>query len=234
MALSQSEPSKPLTRRFVLGAIVLGVGGVVTGKALQGGASTALSSLGSGLAQYLPGGDRFRIYTVINGFPSIPKDSYRLKVSGLFLKGADLSYNDLLDMPQTHFDHRFQCVTGWSVPNVPWRGVLLEDLLKVAGPMREAQALEFYSYDGVYTESLTLDQVQVTKALVVTHMYGAPLTQAHGGPVRLFVPSMYGYKSIKWLSEIRAVSSPTPGYWEQQGYPVNAWTSSNGSLGGVI
>ena len=53
--------------------------------------------------------------------------------------------------------------------------------------------------------------------------------QAHGGPVRLYVAPMYGYKSIKWLSHIEVVDRVDPGYWENQGYDVEGWVGkSNG------
>jgi DMSO/TMAO reductase YedYZ molybdopterin-dependent catalytic subunit len=51
----------------------------------------------------------------------------------------------------------------------------------------------------------------------------------HGGPVRLYVAPMYGYKSLKWLSAIRVVDRVHPGFWEQNGYDVDAWVgTSNG------
>ncbi len=60
-------------------------------------------------------------------------------------------------------------------------------------------------------------------------MLGGPITAEHGGPVRLYVAPMYGYKSLKWLSEIRVVDKVEPGFWEQNGYAVNAWVgASNG------
>ncbi len=79
------------------------------------------------------------------------------------------------------------------------------------------------SFDGVYTETLTLAQAHESGAIVAYEMLGAPVTRDHGGPVRLYVPGMFGYKSIKWLSGIEAVDSIEPGYWEQNGYPVDAW-----------
>jgi DMSO/TMAO reductase YedYZ molybdopterin-dependent catalytic subunit len=60
-------------------------------------------------------------------------------------------------------------------------------------------------------------------------MLSAPITTEHGGPVRLYVAPMYGYKSLKWLSAIRVVKEPLPGYWENNGYSNDAWVgSSNG------
>ena len=60
-------------------------------------------------------------------------------------------------------------------------------------------------------------------------MLGGPITTEHGGPVRLYVAPMYGYKSLKWLSAIRVVKEAAPGYWEQNGYSIHAWIgNSNG------
>jgi DMSO/TMAO reductase YedYZ molybdopterin-dependent catalytic subunit len=60
-------------------------------------------------------------------------------------------------------------------------------------------------------------------------MYGKPVTRAHGGPVRLYVAPMYGYKSLKWLDSIEVVPAVVPGYWERLGYDVDAWIGhSNG------
>ena len=60
-------------------------------------------------------------------------------------------------------------------------------------------------------------------------MLGAPVTKSHGGPVRLYVAQMYGYKSIKWLGTIELADRVVPGYWENYGYDVDAWIGkSNG------
>ena len=60
-------------------------------------------------------------------------------------------------------------------------------------------------------------------------MLGAPVTTPHGGPVRLYVGPMFGYKSLKWLSAIRVVDRVIPGFWELRGYPVDGWR--DGSTG---
>jgi DMSO/TMAO reductase YedYZ molybdopterin-dependent catalytic subunit len=60
-------------------------------------------------------------------------------------------------------------------------------------------------------------------------MEDKPITDAHGGPVRMYVAPMYGYKSCKWLSRIQVVSGVKPGYWERQGYDIDGWVGkSNG------
>jgi len=56
-----------------------------------------------------------------------------------------------------------------------------------------------------------------------------PIGSDHGGPVRLYVAPMYGYKSAKWLSGIEVTRKVIPGYWEERGYDIDAWVGdSNG------
>ncbi len=132
-------------------------------------------------------------------------------------------------MPRTTLVREFQCVTGWTVSNVHWEGVKLSDLLDTVGVKEGAVALRFESYDGVDSESLTLDQARLPDVIVAYRMLGAPVTTEHGGPVRLYVAPMFGYKSLKWLSAIEVVDTVIPGYWEENGYPVNGWV--DGSTG---
>jgi DMSO/TMAO reductase YedYZ molybdopterin-dependent catalytic subunit len=136
---------------------------------------------------------------------------------------------DLEAMPPTKLVRSFQCVTGWRVPDVHWTGVRLGYLLDQAGVAPEGKALLFESFDGVYTESLTMAQARLPDVIIAYQMLGAPVTRPHGGPVRLYIPEMYGYKSIKWLSKISVTDVEGSGYWEQYGYDLNAWIGrSNG------
>jgi DMSO/TMAO reductase YedYZ molybdopterin-dependent catalytic subunit len=107
--------------------------------------------------------------------------------------------------------------------------VRLADLLAEAKPDGDQTGVEFLSYDGTYTESLTMAQARRADVLVVDTLEGKPIGRAHGGPVRLLVAPMYGYKSCKWLAEIRVTPRAVAGYWEQLGYDQNAWVGhSNG------
>jgi len=209
-----------------LGIVGVGALGIVFGARVQ---NVVGSALGSGLGGLLPGGDRFRIYTITDSFPSISDSHYRLKVTGLVDRPTTFTLDDLHAMPPTRMVKDFQCVTGWRVPDVHWEGVRLADVLDATGIQPGAKALEFDSYDGLDTESLTLDQARRSDVIVAYRMLGAPITTEHGGPVRLYVAPMYGYKSIKWLSAIRVVEDAVPGYWEQNGYSIDAWVGgSNG------
>jgi len=220
---AQEPWSRPIGRRTVLSLLGLGALGTLFGSHVQAGISNLLDSVhAGGLASVLPGGGQFTIYTVTSGYPAAPAD-YRLRIEGLVRRPLSLTVADLQSLPATPLTRDFQCVTGWVVPNVHWVGVRLVDLAEHAGVDPAATAFRLESFDGVYTESLTIEQARQTGAIAAYSMLDAPVTREHGGPVRLYVPEMFGYKSIKWLSRIELVRRAEPGYWEQNGYPVNAW-----------
>jgi DMSO/TMAO reductase YedYZ molybdopterin-dependent catalytic subunit len=154
--------------------------------------------------------------------PTKNAQTYRLTIDGMVTHTASYTLADLEAMPQTRLVRDFHCVTGWYVPQVHWSGVRLSTLLERAAPTPGAGAVRFRSFDGTYTESLTLDQARPDDVIVALRMLDAPITHDHGGPVRMYVAPMYGYKSTKWLSGIELTAKVEPGYWEQRGYPVNA------------
>ena len=230
MATKPENPAPRATtavgRRVFIGIAGLGALGVALGGQIQNFLGNAV---GTGLGGILPFGDRFRIYSITNTYPKISRSAYRLEVSGLVERPMTFTLADLEAMPATTFKKAFQCVTGWKVPDVEWRGVQLSHILESVGVKSEAAYLTFESYDGSDTETLTIDQAHLPDVLVAYQMLGAPVTREHGGPVRLYVAPMFGYKSLKWLSAIRVVTELNPGFWEQNGYPVNAWL--DGSTG---
>jgi DMSO/TMAO reductase YedYZ molybdopterin-dependent catalytic subunit len=224
---------KPIGRRVFLGMLGFGAGGILWGSKVQRVISSALAPVTAadptGLSSFIPAAGGFRFYSVIGYFPHRADADYRLKVTGLVDKPLDLSLADLKAMAPTGLTKDFQCVTGWRVADVDWTGVKLADVLAAAGLKPEAKALTFQSFDGTYTESLTLDQGRRDDVIVAYEMQGKPVSSAHGGPVRLYVAPMYGYKSCKWLSEIQVVDAVEAGYWENRGYDTDAFIGkSNG------
>jgi DMSO/TMAO reductase YedYZ molybdopterin-dependent catalytic subunit len=222
----------PVGRRIVLGMLGLGALGVLAGNPFSRVVSDGVSRLSrddpTGLADLLPGGG-WRFYSVTASEPDRSRADYRLAVTGLVRRPLVLTWDDLQRMPRTALTSDFQCVTGWRVPGVRWRGVRLADVLDAAGVAPTARAITFRSFDGAYTESLTLGQARRPDVLVADTMNGKPVSRDHGGPVRLLVAPMYGYKSCKWLGTIEVVDAVHPGYWERRGYDVDAWVGrSNG------
>ena len=227
------ERGKPVGRRVVLGMLGLGAVGVAVGGRLQTFEENIVAPLQNrdptGLSQLLPAGGGFRYYSVTDSEPHRTAETYRLDISGLVDQPMTLTLADLQAMKQTSLVRDFQCVTGWRVPSVHWSGVKLSDLLDEVGVKPAAKAITFVSFDGTYTDSLTLSQARRPDVIVATRMLGQPVTRAHGGPVRLYVAPMYGYKSVKWLGGIKLVPAVEPGFWENEGYDIDAWVGkSNG------
>lgn len=168
-------------------------------------------------------------YTVTGDYPAISATSYQLTVDGMVASPKTLDLVDLKRLPVTRIARNFQCVTGWVVPDVEWSGVSMRDLQKLAGAHPDAKYVTFYSADGVYTDSLRLDQL-APDVILAYAINGNPLPQQQGYPVRLIVPEMFGYKSIKWVNRVEFVKDRELGYWERNGYPANAYISGGPSL----
>jgi DMSO/TMAO reductase YedYZ molybdopterin-dependent catalytic subunit len=157
--------SRPVGRRIVLSVAALGALGVVLGRPLQEGIDAVLAPVRradpTGLTDLVPGEGGWRYYSVTSDQPDLSTADYTLTVDGLVRRPATFTWDDLRGLPRTQWTRDFQCVTGWRVDDVRWEGVRLRDLLADVGTESGAQAVRFHSHDGVYTESLTLDQALV-------------------------------------------------------------------------
>lgn len=223
----------PVGRRVVLGLTVAGAVGILAGGKIQSGLAAVLGPIGNhdptGLVGLIPVGNTFRFYSVTRGAPRKNEKNYELTIGGLVERPETLRLQDLRSMPQTSLVRDFQCVTGWRVPEVHWSGVRLSELLDRVKPTAAANAVRFTSFDGTYSESLTFEQAKRADVIVALTMLDGPVTHDHGGPVRLFVAPMYGYKSLKWLGGIELTDEVVPGYWEKRGYSIDAFVGqSNG------
>ena len=121
-------------------------------------------------------------------------------------------------------------MTGWVVPKPKWEGVRLWDLVRAAKPKSNATALRFFCMDDAYTESLTFPQARPRDVLLAYGLNGKMLSRDQGLPLRLVVPGMYGYKFAKWVNRIEVVDKVVPGYWEQNGYDVDAYIGRSNGL----
>jgi DMSO/TMAO reductase YedYZ molybdopterin-dependent catalytic subunit len=219
----------PVGRRIVLGMVGLGAVGVAMGARAQSGVNRALGPVSSRISGFVPAAGGFRFYSVVDSVKPVDPARYRLTVGGLVEHPRSFGFADLQALPQTRLTETFHCVTGWTVPQVAWAGVALPDLLDAVGVRPGARGVRFTSFDGAYTEALTLEQARRRDVIIATSMLGGPVSHEHGGPVRMYVSQMYGYKSTKWLGGIELVDTVKPGYWETRGYDVDAWIGrSNG------
>lgn len=164
----------------------------------------------------------FRVYTV-TPIPSFSNDNWSFRIDGLVERAQVWNWEQFVKLTRTVQVSDFHCVTGWSVYKNTWEGISLAQLLKQAGVKPEAHSVKFYSGDGVYTDAITMDQAQMEDIMVAVMHDGKPIPADLGGPVRLVIPQMYAYKSVKWLNRIELIDSEHIGYWEERGYDKDAW-----------
>jgi DMSO/TMAO reductase YedYZ molybdopterin-dependent catalytic subunit len=231
MEKPQPEPLKThhVGRAVFLGALVGGVSSLYWGKAAWSHLSSALGPVEDSIPLLPTGG--WRIYAVSGSLPGFDPKTWKLDVGGRVEKPTSISYRELRSLPRVEQVSTFHCVTGWTVKNVHWGGVRLGDVLALARPQAVAHAIEFVSAEQPYVDYLTMKQAGLHDVMLAYEMDGKPLSRAHGAPLRLIIPEMYGYKNVKWLRGINLVGQPQDGYWEQLGYDRDAWVGHSNGYG---
>jgi DMSO/TMAO reductase YedYZ molybdopterin-dependent catalytic subunit len=214
-------------RRLFLATVAGGLSSLYWGKAAWSPLSHALSGVEAAVPLVPTGG--WRIYTISGHMPVFDPATWRLEIGGLVERPVSLSYDELRALPRVEQVSTFHCVTGWTVQNVHWAGVRMQDVLDRARPLASGHALRFVSMEVPYVDYLTMPQASLHDVMLAYEMDGRPLRREHGAPVRLVIPEMYGYKNVKWLRAIDVVPRAVNGYWENLGYDRDAWVGrSNG------
>ena len=107
-----------------------------------------------------------------------------------------------------------------------WEGIRASTIAELVKPKPSARYVTFQSLEAPYVDQLTREQFELKDTMLARHMNGKPVTRAHGAPLRMVVPQMYGYKGVKWVKEIRYDAQAAPGFWEQRGYDIDAWVGT--------
>jgi len=93
----------------------------------------------------------------------------------------------------------------------------MREILAQVNPTAEARYVLVHA-EQVYTANLPLVDLNRDDVLLATHHDGQPLTPDHGFPLRLIVPHLYAWKSVKWVRGLEFLSQDQAGFWEQNGY----------------
>ncbi|HEU4740662.1 MAG TPA: sulfite oxidase-like oxidoreductase [Meiothermus sp.] len=160
--------------------------------------------------------ERFPVLTY-GPTPTVKPQDVRLKVDGRVENPFELSWDDLMSLPQSDLTADFHCVTRWSKLDVKWRGVRVLDLMEQVRLEPSAKAVLLHCYGG-YTTNLLLEDFLRPENLLAHTLYGEPLPRDHGGPLRLIVPHLYAWKSAKWLRGLEFLDREELGFWEVNGY----------------
>ena len=152
--------------------------------------------------------------------PKVDLDTWKFRVFGLVEQEVELTWDQFTKLTWTTVTADFHCVTQWSSLDNTWEGVTFPDLMTLAQPKSEAKFVMAHCFGG-YTTNLPLE-VAMEEGLLAHKQDGEPLGEGHGWPLRLIIPSRYGWKSAKWLNGIELIAEDAPGFWEQRGYNNNA------------
>lgn len=135
--------------------------------------------------------------------------------------GLLLTIDAITKLPRQELVTQFKCIEGWS-QIVHWAGVRMADFLEAYPPEkvngRDPKYVYMETPDGDYYTGYDMLVCRHPQTLLVTEMMGAPLTQLHGAPLRLHMPTKYGYKQIKRIGLIRYMDTRPDDYWTKLGY----------------
>jgi DMSO/TMAO reductase YedYZ molybdopterin-dependent catalytic subunit len=132
---------------------------------------------------------------------------------------AKWSWEEFNALPQTKIIRDIHCVTTWSKFDTSWEGVLVDDILEVAGIQPATAYTLAHSFDG-YSTNVPLADLTGGKAMVALRYEGQPISPEHGGPARLLVPHLYFWKSAKWINGLQFTTRDEAGFWELRGYHI--------------
>jgi DMSO/TMAO reductase YedYZ molybdopterin-dependent catalytic subunit len=142
---------------------------------------------------------------------------WQVEVCGAVERPQTLSLAELQSLPHTALEIDIHCVTRWTRFALPFRGVLLAEVLRLARPTPAARFASFVAHsERGHSTSLPLDEAVELGALVAWEADGLPLPEVHGGPVRTVVPGRYFFKSLKWLRRVELLPEDRLGYWEAE------------------
>ncbi|MBD3312824.1 molybdopterin-dependent oxidoreductase [Candidatus Woesearchaeota archaeon] len=163
----------------------------------------------------------------IQGVQYIDIDDYTLDITGLVEEPKPLTYDEVLALDKYSKAVRIYCVEGWDV-NILWEGVLVKDIIDLAGARPEVNTVIFHAYDG-YTTSHPLYYLIDNDILIAYRMNNVTIPPERGFPFQLVAEDKWGYKWIKWITEIELSNDTSyTGTWESAGY------NNQGDLDGPI
>lgn len=149
--------------------------------------------------------------------PPFDEKEWNFKVWGEVENPISLDWKQFLALPKTDSVSDFHCVTTWSKMDARWGGVAMTALLKLVRPKPTANFVIQHCAEQ-YTTNTSLLEASTPDAILAYELDGAPLPLEHGGPMRMVIPTLYAWKSGKFLRGLEFTTRDKPGFWETRGY----------------
>ncbi|HEY6253171.1 MAG TPA: sulfite oxidase-like oxidoreductase [Candidatus Angelobacter sp.] len=168
----------------------------------------------------LPPGQSLTLKWPVLHYGSVPHfdpAKWDFRVWGLVEQPARFTWEEFGRLPRAHSKSDFHCVTRWSRFDNEWDGVAFREVLPRVKAKAEAHYVLVHAEQG-FTANVPLADLDRDNVLLATHHDGEPLTPEHGYPLRLIVPLLYAWKSVKWVRGLEFMPQDVPGFWEQNGY----------------
>lgn len=185
------------------------------------------------------------------GVARIEKRDWRLRISGMVDRPMTLSFEDLLRFAKVEIQSFINCagfpdnptIATRNVSNAVWAGADLAEVLDSAGVQPGAAFVWSHGPDhgsygnwraDAYVKDFPIERLRAGQVLLAYEMNGAPLTPAHGYPLRLFIPGYYGTNSVKWLARIELSNRRAPGLFTTTLYNDPAASGPTGFSPGTV
>ncbi|HVB87365.1 MAG TPA: sulfite oxidase-like oxidoreductase [Candidatus Dormibacteraeota bacterium] len=149
--------------------------------------------------------------------PPFDPHTWDFRASGLVERPLRLTWDEFTRLPMKEVTADMHCVTRWSRFDVRWDGVPFAEVAKLAQPKPEAKFVMVLAEQG-YTSNVPVEDLMRPSTLFALKHNGEPLPSDHGYPLRLVVPHLYAWKSVKWVRGLDFMEKDAPGFWEENGY----------------
>lgn len=172
------------------------------------------------LEQRLPPGQYMaRDFPVLHvgNVPPFDPVTWRFRIFGEVEQPAELTWAQFTALPTKTVKTDIHCVTRWTKFDTTWEGVPFREIMRIARVRPDAQFVVTHGESG-YTANLPLSVADDERVLFAYKYEGKPLEPIHGGPMRMFVPQRYFWKSTKWCNGVEFKAQDAAGFWELRGY----------------
>lgn len=157
----------------------------------------------------------------VGAVPEFNAATWRLRIFGAVENPAELSWEQFTALPTVIVRTDIHCVTRWTKFDTAWEGVPFSAIVALARPRPLVRFVVTHGANG-YSANIPFAVANDTDVLLAYRYEGKPLEPIHGGPMRMFVPKRYFWKSTKWCNGVEFLEADRPGFWEERGYNNDA------------